>query len=114
MVSFEQVRAAVLTESAPSRSLRECAGALRAERLVELGPGRMTTLEALRDFSIRQRTARAAGIDTLGLSVALDALRRLDGAGEVMLFHFSGGGRVFTVITHAGRILACIRVVRAA
>jgi hypothetical protein len=92
---------------------RECAQALEAEHFDEVGPGRMTAREAAADFAIRERTARAAGIDTCGISETLDALQRVPGNQEVLLFHFSGLRRIFTVFLHTnGVVFGCIRVKR--
>lgn len=118
MVTFDQVRRLVTAERSKSRCFSECDDALkdRSTPFEEVGPGRMPVKEALATFSIREGTAREAGIESCGMEETLRALRSMPEAEDVMLFHFSGPDRVFTIFVAPSdrRPVGCIRVTRRA
>src|SRR5437762_10866331 len=61
-------------------------------------------------------TTTAAGLTKSGLETTLQGLQRLDREDPVLLYHFSGPERVFTVfIREADRsLVGCVRVERSA
>ena len=112
MVTFDEVKQLVRTATPTTSSLAELGGAPAGE-FEELGPGGMSAREAVGTFEIRQRTAAAAGISVDGLAETLATLRELDRDATVLLFHFSGSTRLFTVFVGAdSRLLGCVRVTR--
>jgi hypothetical protein len=117
-MTFDEVRRLVAAERAKSRCFRECDEALqdRDATFEEVGPGRMPVEEALATFSVRERTARHAEIETCGMQEALRALRSMPRGEVLMLFHFSGPDRVFTIFVASSdtRPIACIQVTRGA
>lgn len=117
MVTFADVRSALQASAASSASIRECVEVLQSvsgsEHFEEFGQGRMTAGEASANFAIREETARRAGIDTCGIPETLAALARTPAREDVLLFHFSGARRLFTVfVSLDGDVLGCVRVVR--
>lgn len=68
MVTFDDVRRLAAAERAKSRCFHECDEALqdRDATFEEVGPGRMLVEEALATFSVRERAARDAEIETCG------------------------------------------------
>jgi hypothetical protein len=81
--------------------------------LREVGPpGKMTAREAYRIFSLRARHAEAAGIAVSGAERVLEKLKELDESDPVLLFHFAGDSRTFTVFVTAQNehLVGCIAV----
>jgi hypothetical protein len=61
------------------------------------GPGSEIARSLHATFAIRARTSAAAGIRTVGLQTVLSQLETLNPEERVLLFHFSGDRRVFSV-----------------
>jgi len=64
-------------------------------------PGKMTAGEAFRIFSLRARHAKDAGIAVSGMERALERLEKLDENEPLLLFHFAGDSRTFTILISA-------------
>lgn len=60
-------------------------------------PGREGAGSLSATFAIRSRTTAAAGIRTLGLDTTVTGLRVLAPEDPILLFHFSGAKRIFSV-----------------
>lgn len=61
------------------------------------GPGSETAKSLHATFAIRAETSAAAGIRIIGLQIILPRLETLSPEERVLLFHFSGAKRVFSV-----------------
>lgn len=77
-------------------------------------PGSERAKSLYATFALREKTSAAAGLSKSGFESTLRALRRLAPDERVLLYHFSGSEKVFTVfIREAGaRVIGCIRVDR--
>jgi hypothetical protein len=97
-------------------TVEELRSALEVGRIhpVTPGPGRDTAGILHGTFGIRDKTSTAAGATKSGLETTLQGLQRLDREDIVLLYHFSGPERVFTVfIREADRsLVGCVRVDR--
>lgn len=78
------------------------------------GPGTDTARSLHATFTIRAKSSAGAGIKTIGLQTILSRLEALDAAEHVLLFHFSGTGRVFSVFVRAldAHVLGILEVER--
>ena len=76
-------------------------------------PGRLSTRDALATFSIRQRTAAAAGVVIQGIDELLHALQNSTDT-RVLLFHVATSDQVFTLFVEeqSESLLGCICVER--
>jgi hypothetical protein len=61
------------------------------------GPGHEQARSLGATFAVRAKTSAAAGIRTLGLETTVSRLNALAPETSVLLFHFSGNRRVFSV-----------------
>lgn len=61
------------------------------------GPGRDGAKSLGATFAIRAKTSEAAGIRTEGLAATVTRLNALVPQAQVLLFHFSGSKRVYSV-----------------
>ena len=97
-------------------TVEELRSALQAGRIHPLtpGPGRDSAGILHGTFQIRDKTSTAAGVAKSGLETTLQGLQRLDREDSVLLYHFSGPERLFTVfIREADRsFVGCVRVDR--
>jgi hypothetical protein len=64
-------------------------------------PGKMTAGEAFRIFSLRALHAKHAGIAVSGMERSLKTLEKLGENEPLLLFHFAGDRRNFTIIISA-------------
>jgi hypothetical protein len=64
---------------------------------VSRGPGRESARSLGATFAIRAKTAAAAGIGTLGLEATVARLSSLIPEESILVFHFSGACRTFSV-----------------
>jgi len=81
--------------------------------LREVGPpGKMTASEAFRIFSLRVRHAENAGIAVSLMERGLKRLEELDENEPLLLFHFAGDSRIFTIFVSAEdeRLVGCIAI----
>jgi hypothetical protein len=105
----------MLSES-DNETVEELRSELEAGRIhpVTPGPGRDAAGILHGTFQIRDKTSTAAGVMKSGLETTLQGLQQLDREDAVLLFHFSGPERVFTVfIREADRsFVGCVRVDR--
>jgi hypothetical protein len=84
------------SQDAVSRALVDDIRAARVAPVLP-GPGREAAHSVRATFSIRARTTVASGISTLGIEETLAHLSALAPEDSVLLFHFSGAKRVFSV-----------------
>ena len=77
-------------------------------------PGRETAGSLHATFTLRDKTSAAAGVIAAGLKETLRALHDLDGTEQVLLYHFTGREKVFTVfVRDRGEVfVGCVRADR--
>jgi hypothetical protein len=116
MMSFTEL-ITMLSES-DDETVKELRSELMAGCIhpVTPGPGRDAAGILHGTFQIRDKTSTAAGVAKSGLETTLQGLQRLERVDPVLLYHFSGPERVFTVfIREADRsLVGCVRVERSA
>ena len=114
MMTFAEL-IATLSES-DDETVEELRSALESGRIhpVTSGPGRDAAGILHGTFRIRDKTSTAAGVTKSGLETTLQGLQRLDREDTVLLYHFTGHERVFTVfVREADRsLVGCVRVDR--
>jgi hypothetical protein len=111
-MNFEEIRELITHLHPKDECLERCTNSIRAgvARNVEPGPGRMTAHEALTTFTLRKRTADAAGVRICGLDEILVQLRRCVPTEIVFLFHFATSEQYFTIIVASkdDSVIGCI------
>src|SRR4051812_17633518 len=112
MMTFQDVRSLVAQSHANGPSFQECRAALDQQAYEELGPGSLTAGEAAQIFRLRRGTAMRSKKDVIGLDDLLNALEGRSASDRVLLFHFSGPEKVFSIfVDDASReLIACVRV----
>lgn len=61
------------------------------------GPGTESASSLRATFAIREKTAAAAGVRSLGLGATIERLAALPAEDQIVLYHFSGDVRIFSV-----------------
>jgi hypothetical protein len=111
MIDAERLKGMASNSAGEDGCLREYVNASADLRQVG-SPGKMTAGDAFRIFSLRARHARDAGIAVSGMERALQSLSELDENEPLLLFHFTGDSRTFTIFVSAEDecLIGCLAV----
>ena len=114
MMTFAEVIAMV--SGTETETIGELKSALEAGSIhpVVPGPGRDAAGCLHGTFELRDKTSAASGVTKSGFETTLRALQALDRNDPVLLYHFSGTEKIFTVfVREADRsLVGCVRVDR--
>lgn len=113
-MTFPEVRRLVALGLAKGQLIEECKELIADRSYQELPQGTLTAGDAAKIFSLRRQTTRRGGKDVPGLDDLIKALNGMPSDDKVLLFHFSGREKVFSVFLSQGaaELLGCIRVGR--